>query len=175
MLEVANQFERDFLTILLNTGARVGEVRALMWSDVDFEQGSIRLWTRKRANGSRRCRLMPMTEAVRQVLMQRYVDKGKEDIYVFVNPETSSMFDRNHHPVKRMTERLCARAEVKKFDLYSLRHFFAQQAIERNGMTLTDVQTLLGHQRATTTDHYLRSINPDLDRLRGLLEGEKRS
>ena len=42
-------------------------------------------------------------------------------------------------------------------------------------MIIVGVQTLLGHQRATTTDHYLRSINSDLDRLRGLLEGEKRS
>ena len=33
------------------------------------------------------------------------------------------------------------------------------------------MQQLLGHQRPTTTDIYLRSVAPNLDRLAGVIEG----
>lgn len=34
-----------------------------------------------------------------------------------------------------------------------------------------DIQQLLGHKRPTTTDIYLRSVVPNLDRLAGIIEG----
>ena len=37
------------------------------------------------------------------------------------------------------------------------------------------VQQLLGHQRPTTTDIYLRSVAPNLDRLAGVIEGAVQS
>ena len=38
-----------------------------------------------------------------------------------------------------------------------------------------DMQQLLGHQRPTTTDIYLRSVAPNLDRLAGVIEGAVQS
>ena len=37
------------------------------------------------------------------------------------------------------------------------------------------MQQLLGHQRPTTTDIYLRSVAPNLDRLAGVIEGAVKS
>ena len=37
------------------------------------------------------------------------------------------------------------------------------------------MQQLLGHQRPTTTDIYLRSVAPNLDRLAGVIEGAVQS
>ena len=37
-------------------------------------------------------------------------------------------------------------------------------------VTLCDIQHMLGHQRATTTDTYLHSLCPPVDHLAGVIE-----
>jgi integrase len=56
---------------------------------------------------------------------------------------------------------LCRKAKVKKFTFHNLRHYGASKLAEA-GVSITDIQYLLGHQRATTTDIYLQSISPNL-------------
>ena len=48
---------------------------------------------------------------------------------------------------------------------------FCRQSGQTQKADITDIQQLLGHQRPTTTDIYLRSVAPNLDRLAGVIEG----
>jgi len=53
-----------------------------------------------------------------------------------------------------------------------LRHYAAQRLVDNGKASLSDVQKLLGHQRTTTTDNYLKSLSPDLARLGEALEDD---
>ena len=54
--------------------------------------------------------------------------------------------------MKYMLGRLCKEAEVCPFGFYAIRHFFAVSLMKSQQTDLTDIQRLLRHQRATTTD-----------------------
>ncbi len=65
---------------------------------------------------------------------------------------------------------LCKKAQVKSFGFHAIRHFFAVSLIQSQQAGLTDIQLLLGHQRATTTDIYLKSVAPDINHLAAIIE-----
>ena len=56
--------------------------------------------------------------------------------------------------------------------MYSLRHYVAQRLMDSGKATPLATQRLLGHQRLSTTDIYLKSLVPDLGKLAELLEFE---
>jgi integrase len=171
ILMAASPWEKDYLHMLLKTGARPGEIRRLRWDEVNFERRAIFLWTRKRKGGQKTYRAAPMNDTLHEILLRRWKTRG-HDTHVFINPETGSPWSKHNHPIKYMMERLCRRAGIEFFDLYSLRHYAAQRLVDNGKASLSDVQKLLGHQRTTTTDNYLKSLSPDLARLGEALEDD---
>ncbi len=163
----ATQQERDILTFISYTGARLSEVLNLKWEDVS--DGSIRLWTHKSRNGSKTSRLVPVGHTLRDVLTRLHpLSEGSP--YVFVNPATHGPYRRNQPSICRMLKRLCREAGVREFGFHALRHYFASMLVSTNKVTLCDIQHMLGHQRATTTDTYLHSLCPPVDHLAGVIE-----
>ncbi|WP_414649503.1 tyrosine-type recombinase/integrase [Desulfovibrio sp.] len=77
--------------------------------------------------------------------------------------------------MKLMMKRLCEKAGVTPFGFHAIRHYFAVCLVKSQKADITDIQQLLGHQRPTTTDIYLRSVAPNLDRLAGVIEGAVQS
>ena len=67
--------------------------------------------------------------------------------------------------------RLCQKTGVTPFGFHATRHYFAVCLVKSHKADITGIQQLLGHQRPTTTDIYLRSVAPNLDRLAGVIEG----
>ena len=57
-----------------------------------------------------------------------------------------------------MMRNLCKAAEVKQFNFHALRHFVARMLAQGGQANFGDIQVLLGHQKATTTDIYLKSL-----------------
>jgi integrase len=56
----------------------------------------------------------------------------------------------------KMLPRLCKEAGVKPFTFHCIRHHVA--AILATRLSLPEIQKILRHKRATTTDIYLRSL-----------------
>ncbi|WP_374281098.1 tyrosine-type recombinase/integrase [Desulfovibrio sp.] len=73
--------------------------------------------------------------------------------------------------MKLMLKRLCKKAGVTPFGFHAIRQYFAVSLVKSQKADITDIQQLLGHQMPTTTDIYLRSVAPNLDRLAGVIEG----
>ena len=112
-----------------------------------------------------------MNDTLHEILVRRWKARG-HDTHVFINPTTGQPWSKHNHPIKFMMDRLCVRAGVAPCDLYSLRHYVAQRLADSGKVSLVDEQRLLGHQRATTTDNYLKSLSPDLARLGAALEDD---
>lgn len=152
VLNLANGLDKLYLLTVIYTLARISEINRLKWNDVNLQESWIGLWTRKAKNSNFTERRIPIGRGLKEVL--RKLPKGE---YVFTNPKTNKPYvDR-----KKLLKGLCKRAKVKPFGYHALRHYGASRLMSE-GVALTDIQKVLGHSRATTTDIYLRSINPNL-------------
>ncbi len=60
--------------------------------------------------------------------------------------------------VRYMMRDLCKAAGVRHFGFHALRHYVARMLVEGGNANLGDIQVLYGHQNATTTDIYLKSL-----------------
>lgn len=149
VLSLATAEQRDYLTIISLTLARVREINNLKWEDVNLKEGYLILKTRKARNSDVVERKVPMTKSVREIL-SRLEQTGE---YVFVNPRTETKYDYRDQFIKN----LCRKAKVKPFMYHALRHYGASK-LSNAGVALTDISQILGHQRVSTTDEYLQSI-----------------
>src|SRR5204862_407632 len=67
----------DFIVLLLDTGARFGEIATLKWSQINLDQGTIALWRPKVRNES----VIYMTDRVKPILERRELVKVGEFVF----------------------------------------------------------------------------------------------
>jgi len=142
--------QKDYLSVIINTLARVNEINKLKWEDV-FDDYVI-LRTRKAKNSDLTERKVPMN-ATLKAIFERIPRNGE---YVFCNKKGKRYLRRI-----KLLKAACTKAKVKPFGYHALRHYGASKLAD-SGVSITDIQLILGHQRATTTDIYLQSISPSL-------------
>jgi len=146
--------DRALLETLYATGMRAGELVTLCLSDVDYDEGVIRVIGK--GNKER------MTLLGRQAVfaLQRYARKGrpelllnaeKDDGALFVNRYGGRLSDRG---VRKLFDRYCDAASTHlKITPHVLRHTFATHLLS-NGADLRLIQELLGHASLATTQMY---------------------
>jgi integrase len=141
---------RLWLLAMLHTAGRRGELFRMKWSDVDFDAGMIRLWTRKRKTGVLVGKWIRMTRALAAEL-KPYEARARSE-FVFCQEDGQPFTSR-----QALMRRVCKRAKVRYFSFHAIRHLSACM-LDKAMLPLTDIQKVLRHTRATTTDHYLRSL-----------------
>jgi integrase len=88
---VAEGQDRVMLLTFLHLAARRGEVFRLTWQDVDFGNDRIRLWTRKRKDGSFEYDWLPMTKELRKSLRWWWEHRHRElNIFLKWRPQGDS-------------------------------------------------------------------------------------
>lgn len=139
------------------SGLRRGELIALLWEDVDFENHSIRVWetVKRRERGvpkSRRARTVPMVEDVADALKRL---KGRESHTQPKDPvfagESGETIDGSALR-RRYVEDLDS-AGLRFLRFHDLRHTFGSLAI--NSVSIVQVQAWMGHADIKTTMRYL--------------------
>lgn len=157
LLEAAKEgFEHDFITCLLQTAARISEIRNLAWEDVDLDRRIITLWTSKRRGGNMEARKIAMSNALYEVLSRLNGQRQDGEKYVFNDPATGTAYTRTCNRIKYLMRDLCKRAGVAHFGAHSLRHFMAT-----NFHDPYKAQKVLGHQNLRTTEIYLHDLEVD--------------
>ena len=132
----------DFVVVLLDTGARQGEIAGLKWTQINLDQGNIALWRPKVRNES----ILFMTDRVRVVLKRRNHEKTTE--FVFMNRTGGA---RGY--IGTTLRRTFNRAGLPDCSLHTLRHTHATRLIQ-NGMSIYEVKEILGHTDIKTTMRY---------------------
>ncbi len=138
--------DRAILEVLIVTGIRNSELRALTIDDVDFEDRTLLV----RCGKGRKMRIVPLGRAA--AALQRYITEAR--------PKFESAFaagalflSRERRPIARKTlERIVQRR--LGVAPHRLRHSCATSMI-RDGAREEKVQTLLGHTSFETTQMYL--------------------
>jgi integrase len=148
----------NVVRLLLLTGARKGEARLARWCDIDRDK---RIWTvpRSKSGRSRRIVLSTAAMAVIDDCVMNAVRLGigtDGKAYVFTNPRTRTAYD-SFYAVWHLIR---AAAELPDVRIHDLRHTYASLLINR-GVSLYEVQTLLGHSSLQMTQRYAH-LQPNL-------------
>ena len=145
-----------YLTAALS-GLRRGELLALRWEDVDFEQSSIRVFEGYSANRagkpkSRKSRTLPMVEEVAHSLTDlkdRSAYTAKADL-VFASREGTHL---DGSALRRRYHSTLHAAGLRRLRFHDLRHTFGSLSI--NVASIVQVQAWMGHADIQTTMRYL--------------------
>ena len=140
------------LVTALHTGMRKSELLNLRWSDMDFQQRVIIVqhkedWHTK----NYRSRALQMTPALYDILMEHrkfHLELGVRSEYVFTYKG-----QRILDGVRKSLRTAVRKAGLGNVTLHTLRHTFASQ-LTMAGVSLREVQELMGHQSFETTLQY---------------------
>ena len=153
-----------FLTLIL-TGMRLGELRALQWSDIDWNSETIRVrrnvWRNsfqepKSRNGFRSIGMSPtLREALKYHLANSPENKNN---LVFCNEEGNLIDDCNLR--NRVFEPALKKAGLRRIRIHDLRHTYASLLINQ-GENLKYIQNQLGHASISTTVDIYGHLMPD--------------
>ena len=147
--------DRDFgeLCIMaILTGLRLGELLSLRWSDLNFGSKTILVQNSDTfTTKSKRPRVIPMSEELSKILVERKRNVRSETEFVFSNRYGRKLRDGTvEHKFKKCV-RLAGLND--KLHFHSLRHSFAS-ALVMSGVSLYAVQKLLGHSTSKMTELY---------------------
>ncbi|MDY0122962.1 tyrosine-type recombinase/integrase [Sulfurimonas sp.] len=155
LLEAINTTEQNIhlkyiVPMLLLTGARRGEVLKAKHEDFNLNQMTWTIPTTK--NGKKR--ILPITPQ----LLELYNKIPKDDTpYLFTSPVTGKPYVSIYNSWNSAR----TKAGLKDVRIHDLRHSFAS-ALVNNGVSLYQVQSLLGHSTSTMTQRYAHLSNESL-------------
>ena len=155
------------LIAYFSLAARRSEIYRLQLRDLDFKRKLVRLYTRKRQDGTEEFDWLPMSQPLEDALKSHIAEKGLDqpDDYLFVN-ETSDPrksgkpFQNRRHWLKTA----CAKAGVPYFHLHAIRHLTAS-VLDDQGESLTTIQKIMRHKNPETTVKYLHQLRSERDAL----------
>ena len=172
---VGYSYENQY-RFVLQTGLRTGELIGLKWSDIDFENRTMKIertmefrykvgeWRIGPPKSKSGYRTIPLTdEAIRILENQRAKNKKLKLIPIEWNDTV--FLCRNGTPVKNSTYdtglfKYCDRVGIPRFSMHVLRHTFATRCIE-GGMKPKTLQKILGHSNIGITMNLYVHITED--------------
>lgn len=174
-----------FLLLALFTGVRRGELLALTWDDVDYDNKTLSitksrtgtykdvtsLITTPKTNASNR--VIPLTDNVieelkaeqeRQQADKTLLGNTYADNHNFVIRNKLGKPYTNLSCINRVISRLMDKAGLKHCTIHGLRHTVAS-ILDSNGIPIQEISILLGHENIKTTEsiyiHRSRTIKRD--------------
>lgn len=148
--------------ICLNTGLRVGEVCALKWENINFEERKIyvkktieRVYIKKENRSTvvidtpksiSSIRSIPINNKLYNVL-KKAKDRSKKDDFVLTGSNVHYIEPRNYQYNFKIFLKKC---KVKSYKFHALRHTFATNCIEA-GMDIKSLSEILGHADVSVT------------------------
>lgn len=167
------------------TGARLGELPALTWKDIDYEKRYIDINKKavivhnfngeegkkavmevqnycKTKSGSRKIYITPMLvevlkehEEKQKKLFNELGLKWSEDCLVFPTSNNTVLYPRN---IQTIFQRICKKAGIEDASMHTLRHSYASRCFE-NDLDIKIISAQLGHKNVRTTyDIYVHII-----------------
>lgn len=137
-----NSYAIAIIRLLALTGARRGEITNLLWEEVDFERGMLRL---KDSKTGAKVVYLPK-QAVEIISAQPRIENC-----VFVFPGSDG--NRPYKGLPKIWRRIRFVAGLEDVRLHDLRHSHASVAAAQ-GVPLAVISRVLGHKRSSTTERY---------------------
>lgn len=141
----ARQDNTDLLLGLLHTGARYREIARMNWSQVDIDGRKVRIHRQKGGVDS----TLVMSDQLHAMLLRR----KSEAVDQWVFP-TKRRHNNNFSWLRKSLARAGISEDAGRITLHTARHTFASRMLN-SGMSLVEVQGLLGHRNLQSSAVYL--------------------
>lgn len=141
----------DLVVMLLDTGARYGEIANIKWEAIDIENSAINLWRPKVRNES----IVYMTTRVKGIFQKRFKNRMSDE-FVFTNKNGQA----RGYQAKGIRAAF-KRAKIDNFKIHDLRHTCASRLVQA-GLSLYEVANILGHTDISTTQIYAHLERKDI-------------
>lgn len=182
---ISDSSYRFILLTAFSTGLRLGELIALTWSNIDFENRKI-LVSKAVATGkmfqedgsytstkvvktpksSAGIRKVPISADLSLLLYRIYqlqrnkaLKEGKsstlKDQLVF-QTQNKTMYNKRN--IQRAHERICQKANIDYINFHGLRHTYASNLLDKE-LSLLTIRDILGHAKTSTTEIYTHTTN----------------
>lgn len=144
LINAAEGIYKPFLLMLFSLGLRFSEARLLKWTDIDFENNTIKIT----GKGSK-INILPITDWLKKELME--LKKTARSTWVFPSSRAKGQPIRD---IRKAIARAKEKAGIEKHIYpHLLRHSMATHLLARN-INLRTIQEILGHSQISTTEFY---------------------
>lgn len=144
-----NPYLYDLVCLSILTGMRFSELVKLEFESVDFDNRSITLRTTK--NGD--CRVIPLTQAVEQILKKYFFGEKKSTGMIFRSNRQNNQ--KGHISVRWAFQKALQDSEIKGFRWHDLRRT-AGSYMAMAGATQGELMEILGHRSHAMTRIYAK-------------------
>jgi integrase len=155
VISAAETNDQDYLWTIALTLARMSEVNRLRWEDVDFNQRTITLYTRKKKGGHLTPSEIKMSDRLHGIMVRRYLTSPSQMSHVFWRTKWSHkqrmMVSGPYSERHKLIRTLCKKAGVRYFRFHPLRHFGATM-MDQSNVPIGDIQKILGHENREATE-----------------------
>jgi integrase len=158
ILTTAQQNKRlyDTIFIYLHTGMRRAELTNLKWANVDFANRVITVEITK----THIFRSIPINDVLLEHLNRLKKECPEKQVYIFENEDGTPLTGGQiYNPLRRLLNSLGI--GVSGSCVHALRHTFASYLV-RHGVSIYEVQKLLGHSDIKVTERYAHLFPVDL-------------
>jgi excisionase family DNA binding protein len=139
---------RPVAVAVLNTGMRLGEVKALLWKHVNLSLRVLHLVDTKSRN---------RTVMMGPGLVEMFKRMPKRSEFVFTHEDGRPL---STSYIEEEFERTCLRAGIVNFTFHDLRDVFATDFYQQT-KDLRKLQRVIGHSSIATTERYLATLGLD--------------
>ena len=142
------QWHKDLVIVLANTGIRISATLAMKWDWIDWHDGCIMVPAKHNKGGTKY--KVAITHAAHDVLARRHAES--KHAYVFPHEDTGERYTYagGADPI----ERAIKKSKVPRGTPHDLRHTFGRW-LHLQGVPQAVISRMLGHNSIATTDIYV--------------------
>src|SRR4029434_1717912 len=135
------------------------ELADLQIDDVDFAHDTLRV----REGKGKKERSIPLMPELKRALHRYVGDRDRQPNIVDVETLFLARNGTSLNPssIRKLVKKCYKKAGVKKSGVHTLRHTFSAHNVN-NGMSIADLQKVLGHKKKETTLKYIHVVNTNL-------------
>ena len=138
------------LSLLLDTGMRIGELEGISFEDIDFKQHHIKIT----GKGDKQ-RYVPFGVTTSRAILAWYNQFREED-------GDDRLFQMSQHSIAEGMKRLGRKVGIERLHPHLWRHTYAVRWL-RNGGDVFSLQTVLGHSDLEITKVYIHLAQVDIE------------
>jgi len=161
---IEKPFHKLVVLLLYETGARVEEVRALRFSDIDMSNGRIKVLTLKQRKKNKIYRYLKISDKLLSLILNhRVVNKLSDEDFILSKAHSKDAMTRKgmSRMLKAYVVNLLGQSNIDKAHPHALRHTRAIHLLD-SGMNIMLLKNFLGHSNIVNTLIYLKYSNKDM-------------
>jgi len=173
LLDNANGWFKNFLGVAFFTGMRTGEILALEWNDIDFENSIISITKTRTAGITKKPKTKSSTREIGMLSQVEILLKNQQKLTGLNKKVFLKKQGKEFHSSTSLSQKwkqLLSKCNLEYRNIYQTRHSFASNMIS-NGEDVFWVSQMLGHKNMNITlDKYSKYIKSKKSKKRTFLD-----